>query len=472
MKKITHLFSEWSVLRSLITLSVPIIFAQILQSAYQFTDSFWVGRLGGSAVAAVSVSFPVTFLMIALGAWFAVAGSILIAQYFWAKNEKMVNHVAAQTLLMVLIVSGILSVIGFFLTSPILHLMGVEADVYTGAEGFMKASFVGMIFSFGFMMFQSIMRGIGQVTMPLYIVWGTVLLNFILDPLLIFWYGAFQGLGVMGAAIATLGTQILATIIGFSLLFGWKYGIHLKLEDFRPDFPFIKRAFLLGFPASIEMSGRALGLTVMTFLIASFGTLAVATYGIGSTVLQFVMILCMGLSMAISTLVGQNIGAGNIERASETAKIGTWLSFILMTGIGVISFLFAPQCIRFFIPNDPEVIAAGVVFLRIIALSSGFMGIQFALVGVFRASGNMIATMVIALVSQWLIQLPLAYILSRYTSMGIVGFWWAFPITNVLTALITIIWFMKWTWKNTKLTEEKKLDEDVAEEMILEEGVH
>lgn len=191
------------------------------------------------------------------------------------------------------------------------------------------------------------------------------------------------------------------------------------------------------------MSGRALGLTVMTFLIASFGTLAVAAYGIGSTVLQFVMILCMGLSMAISTLVGQNIGAGNIERASETAKIGTWLSFILMTGIGVISFLFAPQCIRFFIPNDPEVIAAGVVFLRIIALSSGFMGIQFALVGVFRASGNMIATMVIALVSQWLIQLPLAYILSRYTSMGIVGFWWAFPITNVLTALITIIWFMK-----------------------------
>lgn len=107
----------------------------------------------------------------------------------------------------------------------------------------------------------------------------------------------------MGAALATFGTQSLATIIGFSILLRGKYGIHLKFHDFRPDFAFIKRAFILGFPASIEMSGRALGLTVMTFLLASFGTLAVASYGVGSTIVQFVMIFCMGLSMAISTLV-------------------------------------------------------------------------------------------------------------------------------------------------------------------------
>ncbi len=290
-------------MRSLITLSIPIIFAQILQSAYQFTDAFWVGRLGGTAVAAVSVSFPITFFMIALGAGFAVSGSTLIAQYVGAKNEKMVNHVAAQTLLMVVVVSIVLGSLGFFLTSPLLTLMGVDADVYQNAKGFMQVSFIGMVFSFGFMMFQSVMRGIGQVKMPLYIVAGTVLLNFILDPLFIFGYGSFHGLGVMGAALATLGTQSLATIIGFFILLGGKYGIHLKLEDFKPDFAFIKRSFWLGFPASIEMSARAGGLTVMTFLIASFGTLAVASYGVGSTILQFVMIFCMGLSMAIATLV-------------------------------------------------------------------------------------------------------------------------------------------------------------------------
>lgn len=472
MQKNKNSLAEWSVIRSLFTLSIPIIFAQILQSAYQFTDSFWVGRLGGAAVAAVSVSFPVTFLMIALGAGFSVAGSILIAQYFWAKNEKMVNHVAAQTLLMVLIVSSVLWAIGFILTPSILHMMDIETDVYNGALGFMRVSFAGMIFSFGFMMFQSVMRGIGQVTMPLYIVGGTVLLNFILDPLFIFWYGSFQGMGVMGAALATFGTQSLATIIGFVILLRGKYGIHLKLHDFRPDFAFIKRSFLLGFPASIEMSGRALGLTVMTFLLATFGTLAVASYGVGSTIIQFVMIFCMGLSMAISTLVWQNIGAGNIDRASETAKIGAWVSFLLMTGVGVIIFLLAPQLITIFIPNDPAVVTSGVVFLRIIALSSGFMGIQFALVGVFRASGNMVATMIITLISQWILQLPLAYILSRFTPLGIVGFWWAFPITNIITALGTIVWFMWGTWKNKRITEEKILTEHVTEEMILEEGVH
>ncbi len=123
-----------SVLKSLFTLAIPIIFAQILQSAYQFTDAFWVGRLGGTAVAAVSVSFPITFLMIALGAGFAVSGSTLIAQYVGAKNEKMVNHVAAQTFLMVVFVSIVLGALGFILTSPILKLMGVDAAVYESAK--------------------------------------------------------------------------------------------------------------------------------------------------------------------------------------------------------------------------------------------------------------------------------------------------------------------------------------------------
>lgn len=321
--------------------------------------------------------------------------------------------------------------------------MGVEPDVFANAKGFMQVTFIGMVFSFGFMMFQSVLRGVGQVKVPLYIVGGTVLLNFILDPLFIFGYGSFPALGVMGAALATLGTQSIATIIGFSILLGGKYGIHVKLSDFKPDFAFIKRSFLLGFPASIEMSARALGLTLMTFLIAGFGTLAVAGYGVGSTIMQFVMIFCMGLSTAIATLVGQNIGAGNIQRASDTAKLGAWISFWIMTAIGILSYLFAAEFIRIFVPNDPDVVAAGVVFIRIIALTFGFTGIQFALIGVFRAAGNMVTTMVIALISQWVLQLPLAYFLSHHTGLGIEGMWWAFPITNVVTAFITIGWFMK-----------------------------
>lgn len=180
---------EGPILKSLITLSAPIVLANILQTAYQLTDAFWVGRLGGAAVASVSVSFPIIFLSIAIGAGLAVAGSTLIAQYVGAKKEGMVNHVAAQTFLMVIVTSVILGTIGYFLTPSILRLMGVAPEVYDHALGFMRVSFIGLVFTFGFAMFQSIMRGIGQVTMPMYIVLGTVLLNFILDPLLIFEIG-------------------------------------------------------------------------------------------------------------------------------------------------------------------------------------------------------------------------------------------------------------------------------------------
>jgi putative MATE family efflux protein len=471
MNSKTSKLLEGPIMKSLFTLAFPIILANILQAAYQLTDAFWVGRLGSAAIASVSVSFPITFLLISLGAGLAVAGSTFIAQYVGAKNEKMVNHVAAQTLLMVAIISIALGAIGYFLAPVILHLMGVAPDVYTNALGFMRVSFIGLVFTFGFAMFQSIMRGIGQVKMPMFIVLGTVILNFALDPIFIFGWGPINGQGVMGAAIATFGTQALAAIIGFVILLKGKYGIHLKIPDFKPDFIFIKKAFLLGFPASIEQSARALGMTVMTFLIASFGTLAMASYGVGSNILQFVIIPAMGLSMAVSILVGQNIGAGNIKRASDIARLGAIISFVLLSIVGIIIFIFAPNLIAIFVPGDPSVILAGAVFVRTMALTFGFMGVQMALAGVYRASGNMITTMVLALVSQWVLQFPIAYILSKHTSLGVNGIWWAFPISNVIMTFITIAWYTKGDWKNKKLTENEKLVEQVSEEIFVEEGI-
>jgi putative MATE family efflux protein len=274
----------------------------------------------------------------------------------------------------------------------------------------------------------------------------------------------------MGAALATLGTQSLAAIIGFSILLKGKYGIHLSIRDFKPDYVFMKRAFFLGLPASIEQSTRALGLTVMTFLIATFGTLTVAAYGAGSNILQLVMIPALGLAMSISTLVGQNIGAGNIKRAEQIGRLGALIGFGSLTVIGVIVFIFAPNIISFFIPHDPAVVAEGAKFLRISSLSWGFIGVQFGLSGVLRGSGNLITTMTLALISQWVLQLPLAYVLSKHTSLGTSGLWWALSITNVVIASITMAWCAKGDWKKTKLTAEEQLTEKVSEEIIIEEG--
>jgi Na+-driven multidrug efflux pump len=158
---------------ALITLAISIILGNALQSGYQLTDAFWVGRLGASAVAAVAVSFPVTFLVIALGAGLAMAGATLIAQYMGAGRQDMVNHVAAQTMAMVAITSVVLGTLGYIVTPYLLELLSVAPDVYAGALGFMRVSFVGIIFVFLYAMFQALMRGIGETRLPLFIVLGT-----------------------------------------------------------------------------------------------------------------------------------------------------------------------------------------------------------------------------------------------------------------------------------------------------------
>ena len=442
---------EGPILQSLLKLAIPVVFANVLQSAYQLIDAFWVGRLGGAAVAAVSLSFTMMFQMFAQGMGLAMAGSTLTAQYRGAGNDSMVSHVAAQTLNMVALLSVTLGVLGYIFTPNLLHLMGVAPDVYAGALGFMRVSFVALLFNFSFFVFQSIMRGVGRPTLPVYIVAATVLLNFALDPLFIFGWGPVPAYGVMGAALATLGTQVLAAVAGMAVLRMGKHGIHVRRHDFIPDFAYMKRAFFLGAPASVEQSARALGLTVMTFLIASFGTQTMAAYGVGSNILQVVIIPAFGLSMAISTLAGQNIGAGNVERAARIGRLGATLAFGTLTGLGVIVFLFAPYLTAFFVPSDAGVIAAAAHFLRVMALAWGFMGIQLALTGVLRASGNMVTTMMITLASQWVLQFPLAYVLSTHTALGSGGIWWAFPVTNVITAFIVVLVYARGTWKRTRL---------------------
>ena len=235
----------------------------------------------------------------------------------------------------------------------------------------MHVSFIGVIFVFIYAMFQSLMRGIGQPKVPLIIVSVTVLLNFVLDPLFIFGYGSFQGLGVMGAALATLVTQSLAALAGVIIFLRGRHGIQLQLKSFYPDWQYIKQAFFLGAPGSIELSARAFGLIIMSFLVASFGTQTIASYGVGSNVLQMVMIPAMGLSMAVSTLVGQNMGAGNPKRAAQITQLASLWGLLGLSFVGGVAYYFAEHLVAFFIPDDGAVIAKGAKFIRIMCLTWG-----------------------------------------------------------------------------------------------------
>ncbi|USN45578.1 MAG: MATE family efflux transporter [Candidatus Woesearchaeota archaeon] len=461
---------EGSIFKSLLALSLPIIFANLLQTAYQLTDTFWVGRLGTVAVAAVSISFPIIFLIISLGGGLAMAGTILVAQYKGKKNQRAVDHLTSQTMLLVVIVSIVLSALGYVLSPFLISLMGADTNVFVPAVQYMKISFIGMVFMFVFMVFQSLMRGVGNVNVPLYVVLGTVLLNLVLDPLFIFGYGVIPAYGVAGAALATIGTQGIAAIIGIIILSRGNYQIKLHWSDLKPDYVLIKKMFKLGLPASIEQSTRALGMTIMTFLVATFGTVTLAAYGIGGRMLSFVIIPALGLSMATSTLVGQNMGAGKIKRAENIAKLSTLAGFIFLSIVGVLFFFFAAQLATLFIPGELEVIQSSTLFIQIMALSFGFIGIQMALNGAFRGSGNTLISMVLSIISLWVLQFPLAYILSFHTSLAEVGLWIAFPVANVLAAGIALAWFAKGTWKQKKITEEIKLEDAATAETLIEEG--
>ena len=455
---------EGSIPRALFLLAVPIMGANILQVAYQVIDAFWVGRLGAAAVASVSITLPVMFVLVALGMGFAIAGTTLIAQYTGARDHEMVDHVAAQTLLTIVAVSIVLGAIGYALAPWLLHLLRLAPDVFAGALAFMRIIFIALPFTFIYAMAQALMRGVGEVRAPLYIVAGTVFVNFCLDPVLIFGWFGFPAWGVAGAAIATLIAQLIAAAIALRLLFGGRYGIHLHWRDFRPDMAFVKRAFLLGYPASIEQSARGLGMLILTFLIASFGTVVMASFGVAANVFNVIIIPAMGFSMATSTLVGQSIGAGNIARAEKVAKLAATITFASLTAVGAICIVIAPQIVRFFIPEDPRVVKEGAAYIRIVAWSFGFIGLQYALMGVLRAAGEMLPAMTISLVSQWVIQIPLAFALSKYTSLGVDGVWWSTPIANVATAIIAGIWFARGKWKTRKLISPVRKEQEAVEE--------
>ena len=454
------------IFKSLISLSIPIILANLFQVMYQMTDSFWLGRLGSAALASVSICSPVIFLTVALGIGFAIAGSTLVAQYFGAKDHHMVSHSAAQTLLMITFTSLIFSTLGFIFAPKILYFMGANSEIFPSALGFLRVSFLAIIFNFSFFMFQSIMRGIGRPQIPVIIVIGTVLLNFFLDPLFIFGWKSVPAFGVLGAVMATIITQGIAAIIGLSILLGGKYGIHLKIKDFIPDFKFIKKSFLIGLPASIEQSSRNLAMAFMISLVAGFGTTAVASYGAGSNIIQVAIFIGMGLAVANGTLVGQNIGANQIEEAIKVSKLSAVISFVILSFLGIVVFIFSNNLVSFFIPNDTSVIQSGSIFIKIVALSFGFIGLHMSFSNVFSAAGLTRIPMFLTVSSQWLFQIPLSFILSKYTAIGLYGVWISIPFTNVFVSSIAFILYSRGSWKNSDIIDRNKY-QNLASEKVL-----
>lgn len=440
-------YTEGKIFSSLANLAWPIILANILQTAYQLIDTFWLGRLGANAVAAVSISFPILFLILSLGAGLTLAGTVIVSQYKGAENQDQVNYSSSQTVFVIFFISVLLAIVGYFSSTPLMKLIGAGPEILSDSVSYFQVSSFGFIFLFMFYVFQSLMRGIGNVLLPMYIVLATVFLNLILDPLFIFGLGPIPGFGVAGAAVASVITQGLSALTGLIILFRGNKGIKINFSRMKFDFPWTRKMFNIGIPSSMEMSTRAAGMTVMVMLVTSFGSEVVAAYGIGSRILSLIVVPALGFAMATTTLVGQNIGAGKIKRAERIGNLSTKIAFFGLTAVGLLLFAFAEPITAFFVPNDPSVIRDGSLFIKIMAPSFGVLGVQQVLNGVFNGAGFTKASLLISVFALWIIRFPTAFVLSNNTDLSFEGIWWAFPISNLIAAIVAFAYYKMGYWK-------------------------
>ncbi|MEI6352435.1 MAG: MATE family efflux transporter [Candidatus Nomurabacteria bacterium] len=462
------------IIKSIFIFAIPILFANLISSGYQLVDAFWVGRLGPLAVAGVANAGSIMFLMMSIGIGFSIAGGALTAQYFGAKDQKMINKTSAQTILASVLASIILSLIAFFSLKPFFRLIDVPSDVLPYALSFAKVALIGTVFNFAFMMFQSVMRPIGEMKTPIYIGLLSVALNFFFDPFFIFGFHSIPAMGVSGAAMATIVTQSIAAAIGFYILFNGKHGIKLHLKDFIPDFSFIKRTFFLGFPGSIEMGSRSFSAVILMFLVNIFGGTAIAAYGVGGNVFMLTtMMPCMAFSIAVSILVGHKLGAGDKKSAREVANLGMILTFVVVAFFSAFSFVFAKNLLQFFIPNDSSVLELGIFYLRVIALAAPLISLQFSASAILRASGNMVSSMMVSLISIWALQVPIAIYLSKYAGYGVKGVYISGLFSSLLIGIFIIFYLKYKKWENKDLIKrntekiEENLKKDIEEEMMI-----
>jgi putative MATE family efflux protein len=460
--------------RPMIRLAWPIVTIQLLQVAYNVADTFWLGRLSADAVGAMSIGFPVIFLLISIAGGFTAAGAILVAQYTGADSEGSAGTIAGQTLGFVTILALILSVVGFLFTRDLLALLPSQADttadVIPLAAAYMEVFFAGLPFLFGFFVFSSIMRGYGDTQTPMRVMFLSVALNVVIDPLLIFgWEPALiPGLGIRGAALATIISRGAASVLGLYILFFTHKGPDVGLDDLILKVEHVAEIVRIGVPSALEQSASAAAMLTLTAMVVTFAPPVVAAYGLGNRLVSLVFLPAMGLGRATNTMVGQNLGADQPERAERAVWIAAKTASGVMLVVAVVAALVPEPIVSVFMATGTEkaaeTIALGSNYLRIRSVEFAFIGVLQVVLGAFRGAGNTKTAMTFSIIALWIGRVPtVAYlalgvitagpITIHALDMGPDGIWIGMALGNILGAITAVAYFTRGTWKSTVIDD-------------------
>lgn len=435
--------TQGNITSALVKLALPIMGTSFIQMAYTLTDIMWLGRLSTGAVAAAGAA---GFFL-----WFA-AGLVLISQigigttvaqtYGSGEIEEAKKYISNGLQLDFFI--GILySIFLYIFREPLISFFNIDnVEVHIMAVQYIKIISIGIIFHFLNPIFSTILNSTGNSFTPFRVNAMGLVFNIILDPLLIFGLGPIPGLGIKGAAVATISSQFIVCMI-FIIVGKRSNSIYSHVKLFKkPDFTYIKKISKLGFPAFLQTSVHSIIGMILTRIVAGFGSTAIAVQSIGSQIESLTWMTAEGFSAAMSAFVGQNYGAGKFGRIKKGYKKGMQV----VGGIGLLTtvlfVLFPRQIFNLFVPNDPLALAEGIKYLRILGVSQFLMSIEIGTAGCFNGLGKTLPPSISGIIFN-ILRIPLAIILSTYTSLGLSGVWWSISISSILKGLVLSSLFIR-----------------------------
>jgi putative MATE family efflux protein len=441
-----------SIPRHLLKFSIPMLIGNAIQVAYSIINTIWVGHLvGENAVGSIGVSFPVIFILIGFSMGITMATTILVAQYYGAKDYTMVEKAVNNSFSISLIMSVVLASTGILTCDSILRLIDTPPENFTMASSYLKISLINFIPIYLIFLTSSILRGIGDTVTPLMFMAIGVGLNAILDPFLIGGFGPFPFNGLNGAAYASLIAQTIATIISIVYLNRKDHIIAFHPKKLILDRHMTFLLFKIGFPSIIQQSLISLGAIFVVSFVNAFGNAATNAFGAVQRVDMVAFMPAMSMSMAAATLTGQNLGAGKPQRIKDVFKWGVIMCSSITLIISLVVVFFSKYIfIIFGIADDVKVLEIGVTYLHIVGASYIFFGVLFISNGIINGAGHTIITMCFTLMSLWLVRVPFSWLLSK-TSLGIIGVWIAVASSFAVTMTVSLIYYFSGRWKKSAI---------------------
>lgn len=445
-----------SMYKTILILSLPIMINNLIQTIYNLVDGIWVSKISSVHFAATAFVFPVNFFFISFGMGLSIAGTSILSQLIGGDKIDEAKEYSAQLIAITVISSIVFAIIGYMLSPTVIRLMGGTGAFAEYANIYLRIIFFEIPFMFLFFNINSMMNSQGDTMTPMLLSGGSAIINVILDPIFIFTFNW----GIAGAAWATVLSKAVLAFVGIGIIFGKKNKIRPTFKNFKFDIEKIKTIIDVGLPISLGQTGASLGFIILNGFIASYGTATLAAFAMVNRITSLVMQPAMGMGAALTAIVGQNIGADQVQRAKEAFQKAFKLSIIIGIVGCIILLIFDSKIINFFMQSDddPSVIQLGLTYLGYISLSMPLMGMFSVFKGLFQGSGHTKYSMAMEIGRLWLVRIPMILIFKKFTDMGSTGIWFSMSFSNLIVCIYGYIVYRQNAWQKKVVKSKKRIE--------------